>query len=216
MLAPDSNASGDGSVIISRMLSPGQARVKRSFDLMLSIMLLPLLLFPFLIIYIVMSILLRRNARFVQQRIGQNGRRFDLYKLRTLKGEDHPLGLEEESAGALGRRLRKLHLDEWPQLLNILKGEMSFVGPRPDLPGYADVLEGEDRIILAVKPGLAGPASLEFRKEASLLQQQEDPERYYREQIWPQKVQINKNYVKSYRFSVDLKLLFKTFFHVFK
>ena len=107
-------------------------------------------------------------------------------------------------------------MDEWPQLLNILRREMSFVGPRPDLPGYADELQGEDRHVLQVKPGLTGPASLKYQNESVLLKAQKNPLEYYHRVIWPDKVQINKNYVQNYRFSVDLQLLFKTLVYAFK
>ena len=93
---------------------------------------------------------------------------------------------------------------------------MSFVGPRPDLPGYADKLSGDDRIVLSVKPGLTGPASLKYRFENELLKRQNSPEKFYKEIIWPDKVQINKNYVQSYSFFLDLQLLLKTLIHVFK
>ena len=95
-----------------------------------------------------MTLTLNRLAWFQQLRIGQYGHPFMLYKLRTLRGELNEFGLETEDTHAFGRWIRKTHVDEWPQLLNILKGEMSFVGPRPDLPGYADELQGEERLIL--------------------------------------------------------------------
>lgn len=197
------------------MLSPVQRLLKRSFDLSLSLCLMPCLLLPFLFFLILMSCSLNRWAWFSQTRIGLYGRPFTLYKLRTLKGAHHKLGSEGQSTTNLGAWLRKTHIDEWPQVFNILIGDMSFVGPRPDLPGYADQLQGEDRLILEVKPGLTGPASLKYRTETGILQSQKNPESYYRAVIWPDKVQMNKNYVKSYRFSLDLQLLLKTLVHVF-
>jgi lipopolysaccharide/colanic/teichoic acid biosynthesis glycosyltransferase len=106
--------------------------------------------------------------------------------------------------------LRCFKLDELPQLWNVLKGDMSFVGPRPDVSGFADELIGEDRIVLSVRPGITGPATLAFREEESLLQAQADPETYNREVLFPEKVRINKKYVTEYRFQDDLLLILRT------
>ncbi len=110
----------------------------------------------------------------------------------------------------IGRFLRKTKLDELPQLWNVLIGDMSLVGPRPDVPGYADKLKGEDRIVLTVRPGITGPASLYFKNEETLLAKQNDPKRYNDEVIWPQKVKINRNYILEYSFKKDLMYIFKT------
>ncbi|WP_115461537.1 sugar transferase [Winogradskyella aurantiaca] len=198
------------------MLSQKQRLIKRGFDVLLCMVVLPVLVIPFTLIFLLMAISLNRWAWFQQLRIGQYGRPFTLYKLRTLRGELHEFGLETEDTNSLGRWVRNTHIDEWPQLLNILKGDMSFVGPRPDLPGYADTLHGEDRLILDVKPGITGPASLKYRSESRILKKQSNPHVYYHKVIWPDKVQINKTYVKNYCFSLDLQLLFKTFVYAFK
>jgi lipopolysaccharide/colanic/teichoic acid biosynthesis glycosyltransferase len=105
---------------------------------------------------------------------------------------------------------RRTKIDELPQLFNVLWGDMSFVGPRPDVPGFADRLEGVDRIILSVRPGITGPASLKYRDEEALLASQEDPERYNREVIWPDKVRINLDYVKHWSFAGDIGYILKT------
>jgi lipopolysaccharide/colanic/teichoic acid biosynthesis glycosyltransferase len=112
----------------------------------------------------------------------------------------------------IGRFLRKTKLDELPQLWNVLLGNMSFVGPRPDVPGFADKLQGEDRIVLSIRPGITGPASLAFRNEEELLAQQENPEQYNREIIWPEKVRINKEYIRNYSLWLDIKIIWKTVF----
>jgi lipopolysaccharide/colanic/teichoic acid biosynthesis glycosyltransferase len=101
-------------------------------------------------------------------------------------------------------------LDELPQLLNILLGHMSFVGPRPDVPGYADRLEGEDRVILTVRPGLTGPATLKYRNEEDLLARSDDPAKYNDEVIYPDKVRINRAYVLDYSFAKDMRYLLQT------
>lgn len=109
-----------------------------------------------------------------------------------------------------GDFLRKSKLDELPQLYNVFLGDMSFVGPRPDLIGFADALEGEDRLILEVKPGITGPASLYFLNEQRLLDQVENAEKYNKEVIWPKKVELNLAYVKNYSFRKDIYYLLKT------
>jgi len=109
-----------------------------------------------------------------------------------------------------GAFFRKTKIDELPQLFNVLFGTMSFVGPRPDVPGFADTLEGEDRVILTLRPGITGPASLKYKDEEALLAKQKDPESYNREVIWPDKVKINKAYIKDWTFKKDIEYLIKT------
>jgi lipopolysaccharide/colanic/teichoic acid biosynthesis glycosyltransferase len=111
---------------------------------------------------------------------------------------------------SLGRFLRKTKIDELPQLINVLVGQMSMVGPRPDVPGFADTLCGRDRIVLSVRPGVTGPASVRFRDEEEILAQQRDPERYNREMIFPEKVRINRTYVEEYSLWKDIYYIAKT------
>ena len=140
---------------------------------------------------------------FKQTRIGKNGQPFIIYKLRTIpKGASKPT--------ALGALLRKFKLDELPQLLNIIKGEMALVGPRPDVPGYADQLKGDDRLILTLKPGITGLASLKYRNEEQILSQQTHPQQYNDEVIWPDKVRINVWYAKHRTPLMDFQILFYT------
>ena len=141
---------------------------------------------------------------FRQSRIGKNTKPFTLYKLRTI----HP---KTQEISPIGRWFRKYKLDELPQLINILNGTMSFVGPRPDIPGYADELERENRIILKLKPGVTGLASLKYRNEEQLLATQQNPKEYNDNVIWPDKVRINKWYAENQTFLMDLKILFYTF-----
>ena len=141
---------------------------------------------------------------FKQTRIGKNGVPFTIYKLRTIpEGASVP--------NAWGAFLRKSKLDELPQLINVIKGDMAFVGPRPDVPGYADKLDGADRLILNVKPGITGLASLKYRNEEQLLAQQPHPQHYNDEVIWPDKVRINKWYVVHSTFEMDLRIILFTF-----
>jgi lipopolysaccharide/colanic/teichoic acid biosynthesis glycosyltransferase len=140
---------------------------------------------------------------FKQTRIGKNGVPFTIYKLRSIpKGANVP--------NSWGVFLRKTKLDELPQLFNLLKGEMAIVGPRPDIPGYADKLQGDDRIILTVKPGITGLASLKYRNEEQLLAQQPNPQNYNDAIIWPDKVRINKWYAQNRSLIMDLQIIFYT------
>ena len=141
---------------------------------------------------------------FKQTRIGKNGIPFIIYKLRSIpKGTSTP--------NAWGQFLRNSKLDEIPQFYNILKGEMTLVGPRPDVPGYADQLEGDDRIVLTLKPGITGLASLKYRNEEQLLAQQLHPQQFNDEVIWPDKVRINKWYAENRTLLMDLQILWFTF-----
>ena len=112
----------------------------------------------------------------------------------------------------VGRFIRATSLDELPQLINILKGEMSFVGPRPDVPGYADLLQGSDRKILELKPGITGPASLKYINEEEILAQVDNPQQYNDEIIFPDKIKINLEYYHNRTFWGDIKIIFKTIF----
>ena len=110
----------------------------------------------------------------------------------------------------LGATLRKYKLDELPELWNVLIGDMSFVGPRPDVPGYADQLKGDDLEVLQLLPGITGPASLKYRNEEELLATVEDPQRYNDEVIFPDKVRINRYYLHHYSFWTDIKIILAT------
>ena len=160
-------------------------------------------------------------AFFTQTRIGRFGRPFNIYKFRTMS-TDHG-GNTISMAGEaritkLGGKLRKYKLDELPELWNVLKGDMSFVGPRPDVPGYADMLHGDDREILELRPGITGPASLKYRNEEELLAKVAndgldgftDPVKYNDEVIFPDKVRLNRYYLHHYSFMTDLKMILAT------
>lgn len=149
---------------------------------------------------------------FRQTRIGSNGRPFTVLKIRTMRPVEGSTVTTTGDARItpLGAKFRRWKIDELPQLWNVLKGEMSFVGPRPDVPGYADRLEGADRIIIALRPGITGPATLKYRDEEELLVDVEDPQRHNDEIIWPDKVRINRAYAERYRFRDDLRYIWMT------
>ena len=150
---------------------------------------------------------------FVQQRVGRNGVLFNCHKFRsmtTIHGGSSVSVAGEARITQLGAKLRKYKLDELPELWDVLIGNMSFVGPRPDVPGYADQLQGEDRIILSLRPGITGPATLKYRNEEELLATVENPVQYNNEVIYPDKVRINRYYAEHYSFMDDLKMIFCT------
>lgn len=147
---------------------------------------------------------------FKQKRVGRHGHLFTMYKFRSMT-VDHG-GSSVSVAGEsritpLGAKLRHYKLDELPELWNVLIGDMSFVGPRPDVPGYADQLKGDDREVLKLRPGITGPASLKYRDEEDLLALQEDPQRYNDEVIFPDKVRINRYYLNNYSFVKDIQMI---------
>lgn len=171
-------------------------------------------------ILLVVSILLKIKMPdgpvfFTQKRVGKNGKLFTIFKFRTMSVSHGGSSISvagEARITKLGATLRKFKIDELPELWNILIGTMSFVGPRPDVPGYADKLEGEDRLILKLKPGLTGPASLKYKNEEELLAKVENPIEYNNTVIFPDKVKINLEYYKNHNIFLDIKYLFKTIF----
>lgn len=150
---------------------------------------------------------------FKQKRVGQYGKLFTMYKFRsmTVHHSGSSVSVKGESRiTPFGAKLRKYKLDELPELWNVLIGDMSFVGPRPDVPGYADALTGDDREVLKLRPGITGPASLKYRNEEELLAQQDDPIQYNNEVIFPDKVRINRYYLHHYSSIKDIQMIICT------
>jgi len=188
--------------------------LKNSFDktfaLIGLLVLSPLLLLIALLIRVKMP---DGAVLFRQQRVGQYGKVFTMVKFRTMTVTHHGSSISvagESRITPLGAFLRKYKLDELPELWNILKGDMSFVGPRPDVPGYADKLIGKDCDILQLKPGITGPATLKYRNEEELLAQQTNPQQYNDEVIFPDKVKINLEYLHHHSFWGDIRIIIKT------
>jgi lipopolysaccharide/colanic/teichoic acid biosynthesis glycosyltransferase len=167
-----------------------------------------ILLVPFLLLCGVLRLCSKGPLFFTQQRIGRFGKPFTCVKFRTMRtGADRDGPVTTAGDGritACGRILRRLKIDELPQLWNVLIGTMSLVGPRPDVPGYADRLSGEARKILDLRPGITGPATLFFRFEEQLLAAAEDPVRFNDDLLWPMKVAMNLNYLKSWSLARDV------------
>ena len=150
---------------------------------------------------------------YTQKRVGKDGKLFTIYKFRTMRvGTDQSsISVAGESRiTPLGEKLRRYKIDELPELWNVLIGDMSFVGPRPDVPGYADCLTGSDRDILRLRPGITGPASLKYRDEEFLLSQQADPKTYNDQVIFPDKVRLNLYYLNHYSFIDDIRMILCT------
>jgi len=173
------------------------------------ILLLPVILLA----WIVASIETNSNGFFIQQRVGKNGKLFHVIKIKTMKSIK---GIETTITASSDIRItksgaffRKTKIDELPQLWNVLTGQMSFVGPRPDVPGYADKLKGKDRIVLSIRPGITGPAQLAYKNEEEVLANQDDAVKYNDEIIWPNKVRINREYIEDHS-------LFKDFYYIWK
>ncbi|MCH5328456.1 MAG: sugar transferase [Coprobacter sp.] len=188
--------------------------MKRLFDFSSALFGL-LLLWPLLL---VIAIIIRIKmpdgpVLFRQKRVGQHGQLFTLVKFRTMSMHHNGSSISiagESRITPIGAFLRKYKLDELPELWNVLIGEMSFVGPRPDVPGYADKLQGEERRILELKPGITGPATLKYRNEEELLAAQPDPQRYNDEVIYPDKVRINLEYLDNRTLRGDLNIILRT------
>ncbi len=188
--------------------------LKRTFDFLFAVGGL-ICLSPLMVIaWIVASVETRSNGLYRQTRVGRHGSLFSIAKIKTMRdssGKNTTITTAtDKRITASGAFFRKFKIDELPQLWNIVLGEMSFVGPRPDVPGYADKLTAEDALVTSVRPGITGPASLKYRNEEEILAAQSDPEKYNDEVIWPDKVKVNKDYIKNYSFVQDIRFILIT------
>ena len=193
--------------------------MKRFIDIFFSlfgiVILLPL--------FILLSILIKSTSKgpvfFVQTRVGQAGKLFKMIKFRTMyeftESNNMITFKGDPRITKLGVHLRKYKLDELPELINVFLGDMSIVGPRPDVPGYADKLVGINRNILKLKPGITGPASLKYLNEEIILAKQDDPKLYNDKVIYPDKIKINLDYYNNQSIWLDIKIIFVTIFRIF-
>jgi lipopolysaccharide/colanic/teichoic acid biosynthesis glycosyltransferase len=192
-----------------------QRLIKRVFDLFFSFAGLLILFVPLVMMIILASFSTGHFGLFRQERVGQYGKTFLILKIRTMKGdqgdEDFITLAGDKRITGFGRFLRKYKLDELPQLWNVLTGEMSLVGPRPDVRGFADELRGRERVLLSLKPGITGPASIYYKDEEELLARQEDPVSFNKNVIWPNKVQLNIQYLENWSLWKDISCIIKTF-----
>lgn len=189
--------------------------VKRIFDILVSLIGIAVS-FPLIVIcWIIAAVETRSNGFFIHERVGRHGNIIRVYKIKTMypcSGERSPIASNNiSSITRFGAIFRKYKLDELPQLFNVLSGSMSIVGPRPDVPSYADQLKGNDRVILRLRPGITGPASIKYKDEEALLSAASDPVQYNDTVIWPDKVRINKDYYNRYSLLADIKYIMQTF-----
>ncbi|RLC24740.1 MAG: sugar transferase [Deltaproteobacteria bacterium] len=194
--------------------------IKRLFDIIFSILGLIVLLPLFLVVTLLILIDSKGGAFFFQSRVGKNNRDFQMIKFRTMFSNSEKKGFltvgnTDARITTIGRWLRRYKIDEFPQLLNILKGEMSFVGPRPEVRKYVDLYNDEQMSVLSVKQGLTDYASLEYIKENEILEQYDNPEEVYIEKIMPEKLALNIKYIKDKGFFTDLKIMLKTIQKIF-
>jgi len=195
--------------------------VKRLFDVVASLAVLFFCWPIFLGVALAIAIDSRGGVFYKQTRVGKNGVHFGLLKFRTMRvGSDKTgqltVGEKDNRITGVGYVLRKTKLDEIPQLLNILLGDMSVVGPRPEVPKYVAYYNEEQQQVLSVKPGLTDYASIEYLKENELLAKSDDPERTYIEEIMPAKLALNLKYIREQSLLVDIKIIVNTILKIFK
>ena len=190
--------------------------MKRIFDFTCSFVGLFLLSPLILLLAIVVKVTSKGPVFFIQERVGKDGKIFKMIKFRTMfvpQESSSTISIKGDiRVTKIGVFLRRYKLDELPELINVLLGHMSLVGPRPDVPGYSDKLVGEDRNILELRPGITGPASLKYSNEEEILGKQKNPKAYNDEVIYPDKVRINLEYYNNQSIWLDIKIIFATIF----
>lgn len=189
--------------------------LKRLFDVLVSTVMSVLLSPLLLVLALAVKFSSKGPAFYMQERIGKNEKPFRIFKFRTMFLDADKKGLltvggRDPRVTPVGYFLRKYKLDELPQLFNVVLGEMSLVGPRPEVKRYVEMYSTEQRKVLEVKPGITDYASIEYSNENELLGKADDPEKMYVEEIMPAKLKLNLKYVKEQSFLVDLKIIFRT------
>jgi len=187
----------------------------RFFDIIFSALGLVVLAPVFAVISLKIRLGSKGGSFYIQERIGKDGKAFGLYKFRTMRiGADNEglltVGEHDQRITRIGHFLRKTKMDELPQLLNVLKGEMSLVGPRPEVRKYVELYTEAQRKVLSVRPGITDYASIEYVNENELLSQADDPERTYIEKVMPDKIKLNMRYLEHYTVSEYFKIIFLT------
>ena len=193
--------------------------MKRAFDLLISVVVLIIFSPIFIIVGIFISLESKGGVFFSQERIGKNLVPFKILKFRTMKLNSESegkltVGSKDNRITKVGYLLRKYKIDELPQFINVLKGEMSIVGPRPEVNKYVELYKQEQKEVLSIKPGITDYASLEYFEENKLLGESSNPEETYINEIMPKKLEINLKYVKKHSFFTDLNIIWKTFLRI--
>lgn len=195
--------------------------LKRIFDIISSLVVLTMGLPFFILIAFLIGIGSKGGVFFIQQRVGKNNRNFGLFKFRTMRSDSEKAGQitvggKDPRITKIGYFLRKFKLDEFPQLINVIQGDMSIIGPRPEVRRYVDMYSKEQLKVLSVRPGLSDFASIEYINENELLGKSDNPEKTYVEEIMPAKLQLNLKYIEQKSFGTDIKLIFKTIGKILK
>ncbi len=193
----------------------------RIFDFFTSFLGLAVLFLPFILVSLIIVLDSKGGAFFKQQRVGRNGKVFNIIKFRTMVKDAEKKGLQLSTGNdcritTVGKFLRKTKFDELPQLFNVLAGQMSFVGPRPEVPKYVALYTEEQSNVLLVRPGITDKASIEFRNENEMLQNTDDPESVYINEIMPIKLGYNLEYIQKMSLCYNIRLIFKTIFAIIK
>jgi len=189
--------------------------IKRCFDIFFSLVGLLLLWWVIILSALISwATLGGESGFFLQKRVGRQGKIFSVIKIRTMRSScaitTTVTTLNDSRITPVGHFFRRSKIDELPQLVNVLLGQMSLVGPRPDVPGFADTLVGKERAYLSLRPGVTGPASIKYQDEEKILANVDDPEKFNRDMIFPDKVQINLEYIRNYSIMNDIKYIVKT------
>lgn len=205
-----------------RIVTPPSAATmacKRAFDILCSFLGLTVLSPVLLVVSVLVAVTSPGGVFFRQERIGKDGKPFRIFKFRSMRKDNAGLKIttgNDSRITPVGRFLRKSKIDELPQLINVLVGDMSFVGPRPEVADYVNLYTPYQRQVLLVRPGITGLASIRFRNENDLLTASDDPNRTYVEQIMPQKIDLDLEYIPHASVFYDIKLIFQTFAVVIK
>ena len=195
--------------------------MKRLFDIAVSFITLLIFLPCGIIISLFIILESKGGAFYIQQRVGRNGNPFGLYKFRTMRKDADKsgkltVGMRDQRITKIGYFLRKTKLDEFPQFLNVLIGQMSIVGPRPEVQEYVDHYTKVQREILSVRPGITDYASLEYYHENELLGESNDPQKTYLEEIMPAKIKLNQKYLERPTVGHDIQIMWKTFLKIIR
>lgn len=194
------------------MLSVQQKRSKRFIDLVFSFIGIIIAFVPLLLLVVISSVSTHSFGVFRHKRIGKDAIPFTMFKIKIMR----KVSETQFKITVFGEFLHKTKLNELPQLLNVFIGDMSLVGPRPDIEGYADKLIDDDKIILSIRPGITGPATLKFANEENILSQKENPLEYNDTVLWPKKIELNKKYLNEWSLSNDFKYMYLTMLQFFR
>lgn len=194
--------------------------MKRLFDIILALVFLSILLVPGLTVALLIIFSSGLPVFFLQKRVGKGEGEFRLIKFRSMHsgaegGSAITVGGRDPRITSIGYVIRKYKIDEWPQLINVLRGDMSFVGPRPEVPTYVQGYSEDQRRVFEVRPGITDLASIKYRDENELLAGVEDPDRYYRQVILPDKLRMGVEYVDQRSLGMDLRIMWRTFLSIF-